>query len=120
MNITSSNRAVRAVVSQAEAALVDKIEKSSGLTVEEKNKMKEEIRETRIPKPDFSTIPNTPIYLTAVRTLAGCAISIVIGGIILNANNIKTPEYLQVTLATIVGGLAGMMVPTPRIELDEQ
>lgn len=117
MNITSSSPAVRSVVSAAEAALLEHIENTSDLDSPEKEKMKSLVKTTVIPKSTIvPSVPSTPVYKIAVSSLAGCAISIVIGGIVLNANKIETPDYLQITLATIVGGLAGMIVPTPRDE----
>ena len=50
----------------------------------------------------------------AVGAVAFVAAVIVLGGLYLAASGKETPNFLQTALATAIGALAGMVVPTPK------
>lgn len=61
-----------------------------------------------------SEVPNTPVYWIAVGCVGALALIIAIGSLILTGFGNPTPEFLQTALATLIGALAGMVVPTPK------
>ncbi|MEM8993769.1 MAG: hypothetical protein AAGF23_03140 [Acidobacteriota bacterium] len=100
----------RNVLAAAEA--IKKAVDASSLGAAEKAQVKQVVDSTEFQAKD---IPNTTVYQLAVGALALAAGIIVIGGVLLAfQDGRQMPEFLQVTLATIVGALAGMIIPTSR------
>ncbi len=111
MQIKSKSPEILSMVRQASLAVKQSIEEADDLTNEQKNKLKEMVDNTVIPAAE---VPNTFVYWMAVGAIGLMALIIVIGGLYLAALTIETPNFLQMALATAIGALAGMVVPTPK------
>ncbi len=114
MKIQSASPEVEKIALEASTRIKESIERSTDLNDAEKAKAKQAVDATVYTPAE---IPNTGVYKIAVGALALSAGAIVVGALILTINKFDTPEFLQVTLATIIGALAGMIIPTSRAGL---
>jgi uncharacterized membrane protein YbhN (UPF0104 family) len=111
MQIKSNSPEILNMVRQASLAVKQSIEETEDLTDEQKEKLKDAVDKTVIPAAE---VPNTFVYWLAVGAIGLMALLIVIGGLYLASMTIETPNFLQMALATAIGALAGMVVPTPK------
>lgn len=111
MQINTKSPEILNTVRQASLAIKQSIEDTADLTDEQKEKLKDVVDKTVIPAAE---VPNTFVYWMAVGAIGLMALLIVIGGLYLAAMSIETPNFLQMALATAIGALAGMVVPTPK------
>ena len=112
MKIESNSPALEATIRNASKALKASIENIPELSDEQKRVIENVIENTSVPAAE---VPNTFVYWLAVGAMAGVATLIVIGGLLLAMFNHDIPIFLQTVLATAVGALAGMVVPSPRV-----
>jgi uncharacterized membrane protein YbhN (UPF0104 family) len=113
MQIKSSSPILQATIQQASSAVKESIDSIPGLTDEQKRQVADAVDKTDIPTP-AAEVPNTFVYWLAVGAVALVASVIVLGGLYLAASGKETPNFLQTALATAIGALAGMVVPTPK------
>ncbi len=110
----SGPKSVQNTVLAASNAIKQSIDAATDMSDEEKKKAKKAIDETRFVA---SEVPNTFVYWLAVGTVGLVALIIVIGAFYLSSTGQETPNFLQMALATAIGALAGMVVPTPKTGL---
>jgi len=96
------------------AAIKQSIDTATDMSDEEKNKAKKRIDETKFVAAE---VPNTLVYWLAVGAVGLIALIIAIGALYLAGTGKAIPNFLQTTLATAIGALAGMIVPTPKTGL---
>lgn len=96
------------------AAIKQTIDTSTDMTDEEKDKAKKKVDETKYVATE---VPNTLVYWLAVGGVGLIALIIAIGALYLSGIGKEIPNFLQTTLATAIGALAGMIVPTPKTGL---
>ncbi len=114
MNIQSTSPILRNTIQEASTAVKKSIEKIPDLTTEQKRKIAEAVDKTTVPA---SEVPNTLVYWIAVGAVALVATIVVLGGLYLATTGKETPNFLQTVLATAIGALAGMVVPSPKAGL---
>ena len=114
MNIQSNSPVIQNTIRQAATAIKESVDAVPGLTDDQKHEVQKAIDRTNVPA---SEVPNTLVYWLAVGAVALVAAVIVFGGLYLAAVQQETPNFLQTALATAVGALAGMVVPTPKAGL---
>ena len=107
----SGPRSVQETALAAANAIKKSIDVAADMSEEDKNKAKKAIDETTFVA---SEVPNTFVYWLAVGAVSLIAIIIVIGTFYLSNTGQETPNFLQMALATAIGALAGMVVPTPK------
>lgn len=112
MKIQSDSKILRATVQQASDAAKKSVDSIPALSEEQKKLVADAIDRTEI---SAIEVPNTFVYWLAVGAMAAVCGLIVLGGLGLAAAGLETPNFLQITLATAIGALAGMVVPTPKI-----
>jgi uncharacterized membrane protein YbhN (UPF0104 family) len=108
MQINSKSKLVIQSLNQASKAIKHSVESIPDLSAEQKKAVKKAIDETTVVTAE---VPNTLVYQLAIGSIAAVAVITVFGGIYLAE---QTPNFLQTTLATAIGALAGMVVPTPK------
>jgi uncharacterized membrane protein YbhN (UPF0104 family) len=114
MKIQSSSQVLQNTIQQASSAVKESIEAIPELTEEQKRRVAQAIDNTNVPAAE---VPNTLVYWIAVGAVALVAALVVLGGLYLAATGKETPNFLQTALATAIGALAGMVVPTPKAGL---
>ncbi|MDJ0655693.1 MAG: hypothetical protein QNJ40_16125 [Xanthomonadales bacterium] len=116
MKVMSDSIAVQKIAMEMSEQVKKSIESAADLTDDQKNKAKNAVDETTYTPFE---VPNTSVYKIAVGALSAAAGVLVLGGVLLafQSGNSNLPEFLQVTLATIIGALAGMIVPTAKTGL---
>lgn len=114
MQISSNSPQLQNMVRQVSIAVKQSIDDTVDLTDEQKQKVNEAIDKTVVPGAE---VPNTFVYWMAVGAIGLMALIIVIGGLYLAAAGSETPNFMQMALATAIGALAGMVVPTPKTGL---
>lgn len=95
-------------------AIKQSIDTATDMSNEEKNKAKKRIDETTFVAAE---VPNTLVYWLAIGAVGLVALIIAIGALYLSGTGKAIPNFLQTTLATAIGALAGMIVPTPKTGL---
>lgn len=68
---------------------------------------------TRIPKDDITPEKDLWIYRLVVTVLGLTVIACVAGTIVLTMKELDTPELLVALGSAAIGGLAGLLAPTP-------
>jgi len=96
------------------AAIKQSIDTATDMSDDEKNKAKKRVDETKFVAAE---VPNTLVYWLAVGAVGLIALIIAIGALYLAGTGKEIPNFLQTTLATAIGALAGMIVPTPKTGL---
>lgn len=114
MNITGSRAAKKVALATAKA--IEEQINAAELPEAEKQKVKQAIERATVVS---SEVPNTLVYWIAVGAVSIVALMIVLGSLIITGINPDNdlPNFLQTTLATAIGALAGMVVPTPKAGL---
>lgn len=93
-------------------AAQEKIEARGDLDDAAKAKAKEALEEV---KQMGVEVPDTQVYRIAVGSVAAIAGLIVIGALLIVMFKLgDVPEFLRLALATALGALAGMIVPTAK------
>ena len=116
MKIQSNSPILQDTIKQASSAVKESIEAVPGLTDEQKREVAKAVDNTNVTV-STAEVPNTFVYWLAVGAVALVAAVIVFGGLYLAASGQETPNFLQTALATAIGALAGMAVPTPKAGL---
>ncbi|MFC3194292.1 hypothetical protein ACFODZ_08580 [Marinicella sediminis] len=111
MHINSKSKLVTASLNQASKAIKQSVDSIPDLSAEQKKAVQKAIDDTTVVTAE---VPNTFVYKLAIGSIAAVAVMTVLGGIYLAE---QTPNFLQTTLATAIGALAGMVVPTPKAGL---
>jgi uncharacterized membrane protein YbhN (UPF0104 family) len=111
MHINSKSKLVTASLNQASKAIKQSVDSIPDLSAEQKKAVQKAIDQTNVVTAE---VPNTFVYKLAIGSIAAVALMTVLGGIYLAD---QTPNFLQTTLATAIGALAGMVVPTPKTGL---
>ena len=114
MKINSTSPIIKDTIENASKAIKGSVESIQDLSETQKDQVKKAIDETIV---NAAEVPNTFVYWLAVGAVAFVAATIVLGGLILAGFDKGIPNFLQTTLATAIGALAGMVVPTPKAGL---
>ena len=111
MQVSGSSNIKKNVLAASQEILknIDQV----GLSEQDKEKVKKSIENTQF---TASEVPNTFVYWLAVGTMGLVTLVIVHREIYLLADGSEKtiPEFLRITLATAIGALAGMVVPSGR------
>lgn len=111
MKINTNSPILQNTIQQASSAVKKSIDAIPELSDAQKLQIVDAVDNTNVPAAE---VPNTFVYWIAVGAVAGVSAIIVIGGLFLTFYGKETPNFLQTVLATAIGALAGMVVPTPK------
>ena len=106
-------KAFQATARAAAGASKQNIDATSEMSPEDKEKAKRAVDQTTLIAAG-SEVPNTFVYWMGVGAIGLIALFIVLGGLYLSSTGQETPNFLQTTLATAIGALAGMVIPSPK------
>jgi len=112
VKINTESKLLTKTIESASEAVTKSIESIGGLDDSQKKEILETIRQTDVPAVE---VPDTFVYRLAVGSMAIVSVIIVVGGLIIaGMGENAIPEFLKLTLATAIGALAGMVVPSQR------
>ena len=121
MHIKSKSKLVTASLNQASKAIKQSVDSIPDLSPEQKKAVQKAIDDTTVVTAE---VPNTTVYKIAIFSIAFVAAATVVGSLFLlqstsgsDGTPLEIPGFLQTTLATAIGALAGMVVPTPKTGL---
>ncbi len=110
MKINTGSKLLNKTIESASEAVARSVESINVLDESQKRAVIEAIEQTNV---QAFEVPNTFVYRLAVGSMALVSVCVVVGALILTGfSDNQIPEFLKVTLATALGALAGMVVPT--------
>jgi hypothetical protein len=116
MKIDTKSKVAARTVEQASQALKKSVQSLDELNPELQEKVIQAIDNTKVTGVE---IPDTPVYRWAVLSLAFVSCGIVLGSLVITYvadSPTEVPEFLRTTLATTIGALAGMLIPSAKSE----